>query len=258
MWVAQCTRPDIAFAVSSLSRFLNNPSQDHINAAKRVIGYLYNTRNSTLFYSGSSTKLLEGWCDSDFAGNPDNRRSTTGYVFSINGDVVSWNSRLQPTVCLSTVEAEYVAIAQASREYLWLRSFLEEMNGSISTSLSQEQSLETPDFLQHSLIHTSIRTEENNHEYLQTEKGKLGIYDGLLHSDSLGAVALTKNPQGHKRTKHIDIRHHFIRELVESGILQVQAIAGAENKADLFTKGLQFDKIFKFKSQVGLVESLEW
>lgn len=258
MWVAQCTRPDIAFAVSSLSRFLNNPSQDHINAAKRVIGYLYNTRNSTLFYSGSSTKLLEGWCDSDFAGNPDNRRSTTGYVFSINGDVVSWNSRLQPTVCLSTVEAEYVAIAQASREYLWLRSFLEEMNGSISTSLSQEQSLETPDFLQHSPIHTSIRTEENNHEYLQTEKGKLGIYDGLLHSDSLGAVALTKNPQGHKRTKHIDIRHHFIRELVESGILQVQAIAGAENKADLFTKGLQFDKIFKFKSQVGLVESLKW
>ena len=101
-------------------------------------------------------------------------RSTTGYVFKIGDGAVSWSSKRQPTVALSTTEAEYMATTQAGKEALWYRSFLEDIG------ISQ---------------HTPT----------------------IIHNDNQGSLSLAKNPVFHTRTKHIDVQHHFIRELVEEG-----------------------------------------
>ena len=124
VYLATQTRPDIAHAVSVLSRYSNNPSQAHINAVKRIFRYLSGTRNRGITL-GNSLNLI-AFSDSDWAGDLDSRRSTTGYVISYGGPV-AWFSRLQPTVALSTCEAEYIAMSECARSLMWIRNFLNEL-----------------------------------------------------------------------------------------------------------------------------------
>jgi len=121
------TRPDIAFAVGVLSRFMSCPEEDHMRAAKRVLRCLRGTTRLGLVYSGS--ELLQGFVDADWAGDIDGRRSTTGFVFTCNGGAIAWASKRQSTVAISTAEAEYVAAAMATKEALWLRKLLSALGG---------------------------------------------------------------------------------------------------------------------------------
>ena len=114
MYLATCTRPDIAFAVGMLARFSSKPNRSHWVAAKRVLRYLKRTMNFGLFYSNGSGVL--GYSDADWAGDMDDRKSTSGYMFQIAGGPVSWRSKKQDTVALSTAEAEYVALSSAVQE----------------------------------------------------------------------------------------------------------------------------------------------
>src|SRR5690349_24524472 len=123
-------------------------------------------------------KAIEGYSDADWGGSPDDRRSTTGYVFILNGGAITWNSKKQPTVALSTTEAEYMALAQATKEAIWLQRFLAEIG------------VDSP--------------------------AKMVIY-----SDNQSAISLARNSTFHARTKHIDIQHHFLREKIESGELEI-------------------------------------
>ena len=123
LYLSNCTRPDIAQAVGALARYMAVPTTAHWTAAKTVVRYLAGTPDMGITF-GASAPSLQAYCDADYAGDTDSRKSTTGYVFILNGGAISWASRLQPTVASSTTEAEYIAAATTVKEALWLRKLL--------------------------------------------------------------------------------------------------------------------------------------
>ena len=137
--------------------------------------------------------------DADLDGDADIRRSMTGYVYIVGRTTVSWISQLQKIVALSTTEAEYVAITEASKEMIWLQNLLRE--------LGREQSC------------------------------------NVLFYDSQSAIHLAKNPMFHARTKHIQLRYHFIRVLLEDGCLSLEKLQSSKNSADMLTKMVTAEKL---------------
>ena len=198
MWGQLATRPDLAFSVSLLARFQSNPGIDHWNALMHVVGYIKNTMDHGLTYSRDFDISPVAYVDADYGGCRDTRRSTSGYVFLMAGGAVSWSSKRQATVALSTVEAEYVAMSRCAQQMLWMHSWLSEVE------------------IEYSL-------------------------PGIIKGDNRGAIALTKNTKDHGKVKHIDMRHHYIRELLESGKIVMEQVSSANNLADLFTKPLPRD-----------------
>ena len=195
MWPACTVRPDISFAVQLVARFTNNPTKEHWTAVIRILRYLKGTRTRGLVYSPSTATSLAGFCDADWAGDVDKRKSTSGYCFLLNGTAISWTSKRQSTVALSSAEAEYLALGTAVQEALWLHSFTSEL---------------------HILRNPTIP----------------------IFCDNTAAIALANNPIFHGRSKHIDIRHHFIRSHLQEQHFSLSHIPGNENPADIFTKGL--------------------
>ncbi|XP_047334054.1 secreted RxLR effector protein 161-like [Impatiens glandulifera] len=189
MYAMVCTRPDLAHAVSVVSRFMGDPGKEHWQAVKRIFRYLRGTSDIGLSYGGDSQCLVSGYSDSDYAGDVDSRRSMTGYVFTLGGSVVSWKATLQPTVTLSTTEAEYMALTEAAKEGIWLKGLV----------------------------------------------SNLGLHhdQALVYCDSLSAICLTKDQVHHERTKHIDVRYHFLRSEKR---IKVNKVDTADNPADMFTK----------------------
>lgn len=122
-----CTRPDILFSVGIISRFMEVPTTNHMKVAKRILRYLKGTIDFGLFYSSSKGFQLVGYCDSDFAGDIDDRKSTTGFVFFMGSNAISWSSKKQAIVTLSSCEAEYVTITACACHAIWLRRMLKEI-----------------------------------------------------------------------------------------------------------------------------------
>lgn len=125
MYAQVCTRPDIAFIVGMLGRYLSNPGMDHWKAVKRVLRYLQRTKDYMLTYRKSDQLEIIGYSDSDFAGCQDSRRSTSGYVFMLAGGAISWKSVKQTLIATSTMEAEFIACFEASQHGVWLRNFIQ-------------------------------------------------------------------------------------------------------------------------------------
>jgi hypothetical protein len=209
MYAMVCTRPDIAHAVGVVSRYMNNPGKEHWEAVKWILRYLRGTATHALCFGGSNT-FLQGYVDSDMAGDKDSRRSTTGYVFTIGGTIVSWISKLQKVVALSTTEAEYVAATEASKEMIWLQRFMEELG----------------------------KKQENSR----------------LYCDSESAIHLANNSAFHSKTKHIQLRYHFIRSALEDGHLKLEKIHTSQNPVDMLTKGVTREKLSSCSVSVGLQE----
>jgi hypothetical protein len=191
------TRPDIAFATGYVARYTSNPNQAHMDAVDHIFTYLKSDPGKGIVYSGKHGFRLQGFVDSDFAGCEDSRKSTTGWVFTLAGGPVSWSSQRQKTVATSTMDAEYIACAEAAKEAVWIRNFVND--------------LRIPE------IH---------------------IDKVPLYIDNTSALKLTRNPEFHSRSKHIDVKHHFIREKVEEGVVDTQGINTKDNLADIFTKAL--------------------
>ncbi|OIT08893.1 retrovirus-related pol polyprotein from transposon tnt 1-94, partial [Nicotiana attenuata] len=123
-----CTRPDILYGVGLVSRFMEAPTTSHLKVAKRILRYIKDTLDYGILYSSSKDSKFVGYCDSDWAGDIDDRKSTTGFVFFLGNSAFTWNSKKQPIVTLSTCEAEYVAACSCVCHAIWLRSLLEELH----------------------------------------------------------------------------------------------------------------------------------
>ncbi|KAK4394468.1 Retrovirus-related Pol polyprotein from transposon TNT 1-94 [Sesamum angolense] len=126
MYAMMCTRPDLCFAVGMVSRYQSNPGPDHWVAVKRILRYLKGTSNLALCYHGGSLRLV-GYNDADGSIDRDERKSTSGYAFLLGGAAITWCSKNQPCISLSTMEAEYVACTSAVQEVIWLRRFLKSL-----------------------------------------------------------------------------------------------------------------------------------
>jgi transposase InsO family protein len=205
------TRPDIAFAVATLSKFNSCPTVDHLAAAKRVLRYVKKTSSLALVYikSGVDTTLT-GFTDSDFAGDADDRKSTSGYAFLLAGAAISWRAQKQKVVALSSTEAEYVGYAEATKEALWIRRLHDEL------------------------------------------LGKTGNGTQPIFCDNMSALALVKNAKFHDKSKHIDVKHHFVRHAYESGQIDLRYRSTAEMPADIFTKALARDAHWRHVAALGL------
>jgi len=126
MFAAIVSRPDIMYAVSRISRFLNNPGKKHWIAAKRILRYLKGTINTGIIYKGSNCEL-KVYTDADFANDKDNRKSISGYISILANAPITWSSKQQSCVARSTAEAEYVSASNAVQEIVWLRLLLSEL-----------------------------------------------------------------------------------------------------------------------------------
>ena len=207
MYASVGTRPDITFAVSTLSQFLENPGEMHWEAAKRVFRYLSGTRELALIYGGDQHQLL-GYTDAD-GSSQEHRRAISGHAFLIDGGAVSWSSRKQELVTLSTAESEYVAATHASKELIWLRRLIGD--------LSQPFTVPT-----------------------------------TLLCDNQAALRLAQADNYHARTKHIDIRYHFIRNVVERGEASLAYCPTEDMTADILTKALPRWKVEQHSLGLGL------
>lgn len=126
MYAAIASRPDIAHAINKLAQYSSNPSRAHWKLAKRILQFLYHTRERSLILGGEKPTVY-AYADADFAGDTEDRKSTGGYAVFLGNGVVSWSSKKQTIVALSSTEAEYVVLSEATREILWTRRFLEEI-----------------------------------------------------------------------------------------------------------------------------------
>lgn len=192
MYLANCTRPDIAAAVSHLSRHMSKPTCRHWEQAKRVLRYLKGTMDYSINYCSSSSPLPTAWQDASYGDGPD-MRSRTGFVVTMCGAAVLWGSRLQPSVALSTVEAEYMALAAAAQEICFLRQLLKNLGMSINKATA-------------------------------------------MMEDNKGCVALASNAMTTNKTKHINIRFHFVRDLVKDGTVELTWCPTENMLADILTK----------------------
>ncbi|KAL1309246.1 hypothetical protein AAHE18_17G163700 [Arachis hypogaea] len=127
MYAMTCTRPDITYVVGRLSRYTSNPSKDHWLAVRRILKYSKGTINYTLLYSGEPS-ILEGYTNASWISYIEDHASTSGWIFTPGGGAVSWESKKQTCITDSTMAAEFVALAAASKEAEWLRDLLHEIS----------------------------------------------------------------------------------------------------------------------------------
>ena len=212
MYLMTQTRPDIAYPLGHLARYMSNPNKTHFIALNRLWGYLKRTINYGLFYHTqpkTNTRLV-GYCDADWGGDRDIRKSTTGYLFLIGGTPVSWASKLQKTVALSTCEAEYMALREAIKEQAYLKIIF-----NLLPILSPH-------------------------------------FDNRIYTDSQSAIDLARNPIFHQRTKHIDIQYHYIRESILEKRTDLYHVPTEQQLADSFTKAISIQKWPFFLENINL------
>ncbi|KAI7938193.1 hypothetical protein MJO28_015113 [Puccinia striiformis f. sp. tritici] len=190
------TRPDVSYAVSALSQFLESPGLSHYNAAIQVFRYISGTREMGLTFNKEEESELKAYVDADWGNCLVTRRSVTGYVAMAGNHLLSWKSSKQDTVSLSSAEAEYKALSDLSREIIW-----------ISSLVNETTVLKAP---------TQIK----------------------VYVDNKAAIDLanSETAQNGFRTKHMDIRLHFVREHVQSKLLKLLYIKSNNNPADFLTK----------------------
>jgi hypothetical protein len=221
MYAAISTRPDIAHAVHYLASNMLAPTQMHMTAAEKVLRYLAGTKEVGLIFGSrngshvgdSRGRQLHGqvdmcaYSDADWANSKIDRKSVTGWVAKLNGDPISWSSKKQRTVALSTCEAELYAKAAAIQEILWLRGLMKELGLNIQTG-------------------------------------------STVHGDNQSAISVAKNGVRSDRTKHVDVKYHFVTESVESGEVVLKWVSTHEQQADIFTKALPAPAFHQFRKML--------
>ena len=212
LYLSTNTRPEIAASVAMLSKRVENPRTNDLVEVKRVVRYLKGTKSLRLklndigFESG-----ITAFSDADWTENNSDRKSNTGFMIPINGGTISWCSRKQDIVALSSAESEYVALAETTKEIIWVRELMKAFDMKVEGS-------------------TTILT------------------------DSQSCIAMLKNQKFSNKTKHIDTRYHFIKDMVLKGTIELAFVGTDNNTADLMTKPLSGVKTTYHRERIGLVE----
>jgi hypothetical protein len=206
-YLAVCTRPDISYAVSQVSKKMQNPSEEDWSLVKRILRYLKKTEQAKLVYQ-TKGQALEGYSDASYAPNSEDRKSVSGYAFKMNGAAISWKSKKQPIVSLSSMEAEYIALTSTMKEAIWL-----------------------------------IKIQND----LKVKRTKMKIYE-----DNQSTIKTAKNEIHTERSKHIDVRYHFVREQLQKEIVEVEYCPTEDMTADIMTKSLGSIKHLKFVRELGI------
>ena len=204
MYCVQLCRPDCMYAISKLSRYLNEPTKAHMTQAKRCLVYLYTSREQGIIYGRKvhgiiGHNIIYGYADADFATDVDSRKSTTGWIFMYNGGAISWRSQQQSVTALSTSEAEYMALSDSAKE---ARSLLK--------------------------INLSLENENPNN---------IKIFE-----DNRGCIKWTSTQAEPNRTKHIDIHYHHIKDWVKLGKISIVPVETDLQLADALTKALNRER----------------
>ncbi|XP_058774788.1 secreted RxLR effector protein 161-like [Vicia villosa] len=204
------SRRDIMFSVCMCARYQSYPKESHLKAVKRILRYLRGTTTYGLWFPKGNECYLVEFSDSDFAGCKSDRKSTSGTCHLLSNSLISWHSKKQVSVALSTVEAKYVAVGSCCAQILWLKQ---------------------------QLIDFGIK------------------FDRIpIMCDNTSAINLSKNPVLHSRTKHIEIRHHFLRDHVEKGEVVFEHVESKKQLADIFTKPLATGPFFSIRRELGILD----
>ena len=191
IYASYSTRPDITHATNMVARHMKSPTTQDMVKAKRLFRYLQGTQTLGLLYKAPSQHqggelIITGYCDADWAGDTEDRKSTTGYCTFINNNLIDWQCKKQTTVALSSTEAEYMAISEVTKEVMWLKAILTELKQKVMSPI-------------------------------------------IIYVDNQSAIKISENPTAHHRTKHIDIRHHFIRNAINDGISSYSGLQQTNN-----------------------------
>ena len=232
------TRPDLVYSVNYLARYMSNPSLEHYKHLDHIFSYLVNTRNSGLdltlesSQSASNSRLnsisLVGVSNADQGGDIDSRKSTIGNIFLLKNTnneksvAISWISKLQKTVAISSAEAEYMSLKEATKESLYLQNILKELF--------------------------------TNNTAVKDYTAILNSKQDTIKTDSLSAIELAKNPIHYARTKHVDITYYFIRENLPSNNIDLVYENTSTILADNLTKATSIPKFKDFTSIINSVE----
>ena len=199
LYLIKHSRPDIANAVRELTKVLDKATPAHWKAMIRVIQFVIETKMYALKLQPEVGQerimYLEGYSDSDFAGDRETRASVYGFITFFCGAPISWKSKSCKSVTLSSTEAEYFAASEAAKELVFIKNIIE--------GIKEEKKLELP---------------------------------MMLRMDNTGAIYLANNQTTGQRTKHIDIRTHYVRNLINEGIIKSKFVKSEDNTADIFTK----------------------
>jgi len=204
------SRPDIMFSVRKCVRFQADPKESHLTAVKRIFRYLKGTTELVLWYPKDQPFNLVCFSDSDYAGHHIDRKSTSGTCQFLGGCLLSWFSKKQNSVSISTTEAEYVAAARCCAQILWMKQTFADYN--------------------------------------------LKFDCVSILCDNTSTINLSKNYVLHARSKHIDIRHHFLRDHVNNGSIKLEHIDTELNIADIFTKPLSSERFCKLRIELGMLD----
>jgi len=215
LYINVTLRLDISNCVRELAQHMDSPGKEQWVQLQYLILYLNGTRDDGFVLRGDGKLEIIGYVDSDFATDSNNRRSVTGYVVFIGNSLVSWKSKQQGCVTMSSTEAEYYAMSQCAAEMVFIRNVLRDFGFG------------------------NLRME--------------------MRCDNSGAIFIARNMAVGQRTKHIDTRCHYVRELVETGELEVIYVKTTDNVADLLMKNLGSGSFGKFAEvlKTGNISTLE-
>lgn len=197
LYLAMGTRPDIAYTVNVLSQFSSDPTVTHHNMIQHLLRYLKGSMKKRLIYKHTSSAKLIMYSDASYANSVDDRRSYSGYIGLYGNAVVSWSSKKQQSVAVSTTEAEYMALSASCRQVMWMSYLLKDFNNTLQP---------------------------------------------LLLCDNQATIHLSNNPALHRRSKHIDVHYHYVRERIIENDVIINYVTTKENIADLLTKAVGRDR----------------
>lgn len=211
LYLTKLSRPDMSSAVRELATHMDGANEEHKKALFRALEYAVHTKYKilTLNPKMSMEGQIVGYSDSNYASNKDTRRSVSGFAIYYMGGLVSWKSKAQNCVTMSSTEAEYVAMSSCAMEMMFIKQVVESINFEVKLPM-------------------------------------------ILYCDNAGAIDLARNYSTGGRTKHIDVRHHYIRELIDKGFIKIEFVGTDDNISDIFTKGLSLGPYDKHSNSLGM------